>query len=381
MTTLLAQAETAAPLPEILGIPTAEALTNPFVELALAALVLAVVVAIHGWCLGGVQKFFSSRFALYSPETPRWRVSTLTAVAIVGLVGIHLMETILWTAPLIYLGILDNFRNAYFYVLESYTTLGEATYAPPDQWRLVGPIIAISGLFTFGWTGSVLVYVMGQVGRLHAERSKAAALASRGAVQLQGRLAAPASDRDRPEFRSPRLGALAEGGGAGVVRQVLRDPLEFLEADRFAAVGIPRRLQALHRMAAVVEREPDPVADGREVAGLADPGLAGGRAAEREDARCDLPLLVGGDRRLPVVPVHRRRPVAVSLCPSLAVRLRHRHPMAARKSRKCRGQGTTGQPPSRVEPFAPPRPVSHRRLTPRKSRRRSTTGGRAAWRS
>ena len=174
MATPLAQAA-AAPPSEILGIPTAEALTNPVVELALATLVLAIVVAIHGWCLGRVQKRFSSRFALYSPATPRFRVSAFTAVTIVLLVGIHLAETILWTAPLIYFQILGNFRDAYYYVLESYTTLGEATYAPPDQWRLVGPVIAISGLFTFGWTGSVLVYVMGQVGKLHADRSKAAA--------------------------------------------------------------------------------------------------------------------------------------------------------------------------------------------------------------
>ncbi|MCB1500713.1 MAG: two pore domain potassium channel family protein [Bauldia sp.] len=179
MATPLAEAASAAPPSEIAGIPTAEALANPVVELALATLVLAIVVAIHGWSLGQVQKHFSSRFALYSPATPRWRVSTLTAVTIVLLVAIHLAETILWTVPLIYFQILDNFRDAYFYVLESYTTLGEATYSPPDQWRLVGPVIAISGLFTFGWTGSVLVYVMAQVGKLHAERSKAAAL-SRG---------------------------------------------------------------------------------------------------------------------------------------------------------------------------------------------------------
>ena len=53
-----------------------------------------------------------------------------------------------------------------------------ARVALPDRWRLIGPVIAISGLFTFGWTGSVLVYVMGQTGKLHAERSKAAARAA-----------------------------------------------------------------------------------------------------------------------------------------------------------------------------------------------------------
>ena len=45
-------------------------------------------------------------------------------------------------------------------MLESYTTLGEGTVTLPDSWRLIGPMIAMSGLFTFGWTGSVLVSVM-----------------------------------------------------------------------------------------------------------------------------------------------------------------------------------------------------------------------------
>ena len=39
----------------------------------------------------------------------------------------------------------------------------------PETWRLAGPMIAISGLFTFSWTGSVLVYVMTEIGRRHTK--------------------------------------------------------------------------------------------------------------------------------------------------------------------------------------------------------------------
>ena len=105
-------------------------------------------------------------------------MTTLVALTISALVFVHLTETLLWTVPLLWLGIIDNFRDAYYYVLEAYTTLGEGTLYLPDQWRLVGPVIAISGLFTFGWTASVLVYVMGETGRLHAERSKEVARAT-----------------------------------------------------------------------------------------------------------------------------------------------------------------------------------------------------------
>jgi hypothetical protein len=175
---LLAKGDEVVP-PVVTAVATeaTAALTNPIVELALATLILIPIIVIHGWSLGRVSKLFSSRFALYTPATPGWRVTLLTSITITLLVAIHLVETLLWTIPLTSLGMIDNFRDAYYYVLEAYTTLGEGTVALPDQWRLMGPVIAISGLFTFGWTGSVLVYVMTQIGKLHAERSKDEAMA------------------------------------------------------------------------------------------------------------------------------------------------------------------------------------------------------------
>ncbi len=187
-THLLAKGETTIP-PDAPAAPASEIdilLTNPVVELVLATLILVPIIVVHGWCLGRLSKVFSTHFALYTPATERWRVTTLTGLTITALVFIHLLETLLWTVPLLWIGILGNFRDAYYYVLEAYTTLGEGTLYLPDQWRLVGPVIAISGLFTFGWTASVLVYVMGQTGKLHAERSKAAAASAAAASSEKG---------------------------------------------------------------------------------------------------------------------------------------------------------------------------------------------------
>ncbi len=148
---------------------------NPMVELGFATLVLIPVIIIHGWCLAQISKFFSTRYAHYTPATPHWHVGLLTSITIALLVAIHLIETLLWTIPLLQIGILKSFRDAYYYVLESYTTLGEGNMILPDNWRLVGPVIAISGLFTFGWTASILVVIMTETGKLYAARSKAAA--------------------------------------------------------------------------------------------------------------------------------------------------------------------------------------------------------------
>jgi hypothetical protein len=152
----------------------ASGLGDPLIELGLATVVLVIIIVLHGYLLGRASKFFSVRHALYTPATPRWRASWLTGITIAMLVAIHLFETVLWTVPILQFDILGNFSDAYYYVLETYTTLGEGNLTLPTQWRLVGPVIAISGLFTFGWTASVLVYVMNESGKLQADRIRAA---------------------------------------------------------------------------------------------------------------------------------------------------------------------------------------------------------------
>jgi ion channel len=68
--------------------------------------------------------------------------------------------------------LVPSMRDSYYYVLESYTTLGEGAVSLPNGWRLIGPIIAMSGLFTFGWTGSVLVNIMTEFGKVDRIRAK-----------------------------------------------------------------------------------------------------------------------------------------------------------------------------------------------------------------
>jgi hypothetical protein len=38
----------------------------------------------------------------------------------------------------------------------TYTTLGYAEDTLSDNWRILAPLIAMAGLFAFGWTASVM---------------------------------------------------------------------------------------------------------------------------------------------------------------------------------------------------------------------------------
>jgi hypothetical protein len=83
-----------------------------------------------------------------------------------GLLLAGLLEVVAWTAALKHAGLFPTWAGAASYAATTYTTLGDVTSAPPPAWRMMGPIIAISGLFTFGWSGSVLVDIVARCQRI-----------------------------------------------------------------------------------------------------------------------------------------------------------------------------------------------------------------------
>ena len=145
---------------------------KPFAELGLGVLVLIVVITFHGWAMARVNGLFGREISRLGDNTPDWRYSLLTAVGIGLLTATHLVETLIWSIPILGLGILGSMRDTYYFVLESYTTLGASSILLPEAWRLLGPMIAISGLFTFSWTGSVLVYIVTETARHQRDRAR-----------------------------------------------------------------------------------------------------------------------------------------------------------------------------------------------------------------
>jgi hypothetical protein len=148
---------------------------SPVLEIAIGTVGIIFIIFVHGLGMRGITRRFNDVWVQVTPETAYWRVNLLLVVVVGALAVLHLVETLIWAVPIHSLGMIASLRDSYYYVLESYTTLGEGNVGLPDQWRLVGPIIAMSGLFTFGWTGSVLVNIMTEFSkydRARAERHK-----------------------------------------------------------------------------------------------------------------------------------------------------------------------------------------------------------------
>lgn len=143
----------------------------PLLELLIGLALLTVVILAHGVGVRLVYRHFSRTWERSGSRMSAWHSNGIVAVAIATLAALHLAVTFVWAWPIWQSGLIGSLRDSYFFVLENYTTLGEGTVSLPDSWRLIGPVIAISGLFNFGWTASVFVNMMHDIGKLDRQQA------------------------------------------------------------------------------------------------------------------------------------------------------------------------------------------------------------------
>lgn len=82
-------------------------------------------------------------------------------LGIVILLTSHLLQIYVWGLSLNLYGVIDSLHNAMVYAGSTYTTVGFITDPLPTQWQLLSIIMAVSGLFAFGWSTAV-VFIISQ---------------------------------------------------------------------------------------------------------------------------------------------------------------------------------------------------------------------------
>ena len=82
-------------------------------------------------------------------------------LGIVILLASHLLQIYVWGLSLNLYGVIDSLHNAMVYAGSTYTTVGFITDPLPTQWQLLSIIMAVSGLFAFGWSTAV-VFIISQ---------------------------------------------------------------------------------------------------------------------------------------------------------------------------------------------------------------------------
>jgi Ion channel len=134
----------------------------PAADVVVGAAMLILIMLMHAAGVRATSNHVLHRSGVLLAEPSSWRADVLMSSTVFALLGLHLLEMTAWALALVYSGLVPDWRAAGFFAGNTYTTVGYGNFILPDGWKMLGPIIAISGLFTFGWSGSVLVDLVGR---------------------------------------------------------------------------------------------------------------------------------------------------------------------------------------------------------------------------
>jgi hypothetical protein len=138
----------------------------PAADVAFGGGMLMLVVIIHATGVRAVTSHVARRSHVIMAHPRTWRADVLMSTSVLMLLALHLLETCVWATSLVEGGLVPSWRAAGFFAGNTYTTVGYGNFVLPAGWEMVAPIIAISGLFTFGWSGSVLVDIVARCQRI-----------------------------------------------------------------------------------------------------------------------------------------------------------------------------------------------------------------------
>ncbi len=142
--------------------------TLPVPDMVFGGSMLVLVIMFHAFWIRFITSSFLKRSQGKGVRSQLWRADLLFAFMVVALLSLHMAEVFIWSVGLVLGGVVSDWAKAGYFAANCYTALGEP-FSLPHAWRLLAPIIAISGIFTFAWTASVLVNFVARYNELRAQ--------------------------------------------------------------------------------------------------------------------------------------------------------------------------------------------------------------------
>lgn len=142
----------------------------PFAVLGFGGLLVAIITVIHGFGLDRIIRRYRRRADQLRKLS--WHPSMAVLVfagTILLLLLLHTLEICIWALFLHDGGLIADLHAAMYFSANTYTTLGMGPASLPHTWHEMGPLIAISGLFTFAWTTSEMFNIVGYQRELVAD--------------------------------------------------------------------------------------------------------------------------------------------------------------------------------------------------------------------
>jgi hypothetical protein len=180
----------------------------PLLEVfAVGASVLVFITLVHGFVLSRIVRDYhrGAKRLLQHASHPFW-ASLRFGRAVLLMLVLHIIDMTIWATMLTRLALVPDLRDSLYFTANSYTTLGFGGMPLGFGWRELGPMMAISGLFTFAWTTGVMFNVVGYQRELSEQLAEEFARKK----QLHRELLAELSAVRRNEAEQEKLARTAE---------------------------------------------------------------------------------------------------------------------------------------------------------------------------
>ena len=152
---------------DVVELPFFQQITDimPGPDLAFGGAMLLVVMLVHAAGIRAMTNRVTRRQARMLERPSTWRADLLMTTGVMFLLALHVVEIVIWASALVLAGLVADWRVAGLFAGSTYTTIGYGSVLPVG-WGMLAPLIAVSGLFTFGWSGSILVDLVGRCQRI-----------------------------------------------------------------------------------------------------------------------------------------------------------------------------------------------------------------------
>lgn len=123
-----------------------------------------VIVALHLIGLHSAAHFVRKHGLTADLRALPFHYTIIFVVVMMALLfSLHLLTNFAWGLFMHMAGVLPNFRQCVYYSLENYTSLGLTRVNVDEKWRMLAPMISLSGVFCLGWSTALLVSLFGHL--------------------------------------------------------------------------------------------------------------------------------------------------------------------------------------------------------------------------
>ncbi|RPJ35170.1 MAG: two pore domain potassium channel family protein [Verrucomicrobiaceae bacterium] len=138
-------------------------------KLLLLFFLVSACVVIHGAGMVLGLRWLSHTRARHGHHFSLWESFRILVQVVYGLLILHLLQIMVWAACYQWNGCFPDFPTAFYYSATSYSTVGYGDVIPPDNWRILGSVEAVTGILMFGWSTGVLLSVVNHLMRRFTE--------------------------------------------------------------------------------------------------------------------------------------------------------------------------------------------------------------------